>query len=99
VILNASVSIGIAVSVVYLIVFPKVLRVLSGEKIVVSQMLGSRYSMKAASTTEFTSEAAPPEQAPSKQQIAVGQDDPLPPQIESKIFQVQGLLRCIMNQR
>lgn len=44
-------SIGVSFSVLILIVLPKVRRVMSGETVVISAILGNRYSMSTAGTT------------------------------------------------
>lgn len=97
------VSIGVAGSVLVLIVWPKVNRVRSGEKVVVSGLLGSRYSMKIPSATEsrYESDRSMMESAPDlgkRERIQVNEDDPVPPGIETKILDMQGLFRRVTNQ-
>lgn len=114
-------SIGVAVCVLILIIWPKVNRVRSGDKVVVSSLLGSRFN---AQTTTFRenleSECSIPEQtslhgkecpttfsspitstpvtASARRRISVQKDDPVPQEIETKIFDVQGILRSISKQ-
>lgn len=78
-------------------------------------MLGSRYSMKQSTAeTRIDSEistvddAAPvshsfsvatPASNGIRRRIPVKRDDPIPTQIETQIFDVQGLLKNVMNKR
>ena len=89
-------------------------RVLSGEKVVVSKMLGSRYSIKQSSTEiqigSEISQAEPVNTAPETQRtgspstglrkrIQIREDEAMPTSIETQIFELQALLRCAMNKR
>lgn len=58
--LKSCVSIGVALAVLYIIVLPKILRALSGQEVIVSNILGSKLpnSSEATSTTNETKKSS-----------------------------------------
>lgn len=80
-----------------LIIVPKVRRVLSGEKIVVSNLLNARYSMSSSESKTMTEAPAPVVNLPpQKSQRSVFQpDEPLPKQVERNLVFVQNSVRRI----
>ena len=103
-------------SVLAVIVFPKVQRVMSGEKVVMSNMVGGRFSIhqrtheaswrqnnireRTTGDTEATEATAhrmqkPPHVSTESRKISLQTDDPLPPQVEGLLFDVQGVLRAV----
>lgn len=83
-------SIGSATSVLVLIVWPKIRRVLSGEKVVVSKLLGASYA-----TSSLTASTTTGEQYQIR--ITQGKDDPLPRHLEADIVVMEALLRDVTN--
>lgn len=92
-----------------MIVFPKVQRVLSGEKVVVSNMVGGRFSIQQQSAAEApwrqahhqhpetsadTATSTPRPHAISRK-VSLDKDDPLPQELEGLLFNVQNVLRGI----
>jgi hypothetical protein len=98
-------------SVLTMIVFPKVQRVLSGEKVVVSSMVGGRFSIQQQSadeapwrqahhhpeTTVDTTTVTPRPHALTRR-VSLDVDDPLPQELEGLLFNVQNVLRGITKQ-
>jgi hypothetical protein len=87
--LMSSCLIGPATSVLVLIVWPKIRRVLSGEKVVVSKLLGASYGTSSLTMTTFGEE--------SQRRITQAKDDPLPRHLEANIVVMEALLRDVKN--
>jgi hypothetical protein len=83
--------IGSATAVLVFIVWPKIQRVLSGEMVIVSKLLGSNFSSSSIST--------PPTGEQNQRRIILAVDDPLPRQLEADIIVMEALLRGITNAR
>jgi hypothetical protein len=106
VILQGGWSLLVPMSVLTMIVFPKVQRVLSGEKVVVSSMVGGRFSINQSAmeapwqqqtpieTTDTTSSTGQ-RPGPLLRKISLGVDDPLPQELEGLLFNVQNVLRGV----
>lgn len=73
-----------------LIVWPKIRRVLSGEKVVVSKLLGASYGTSSLTTTTTFGEE-------NQKRITQAKDDPLPRHLEGDIVVMEALLRDISN--
>jgi hypothetical protein len=85
--LRSSCIICVAMSVLVIIVWPKIRRVLSGEKVVVSGLLGSNLTSSAFSSPK----------AESRNRITVNKDDPIPKKIEAGILAMEELLQGVTN--
>jgi hypothetical protein len=108
VILQGGWSLLVPMSVLTMIVFPKVQRVLSGEKVVVSSMVGGRFSIHQSAmeapwqqqtpnetTTTDTTSSTGQRPGPLLRKISLGADDPLPQELEGLLFNVQNVLRGV----
>ena len=89
--LLSSCLIGSATSVLVLIVWPKIRRVLSGEKVVVSKLLGASYGTSSLTTTTTTFGEE------NQRRITQAKDDPLPRHLEADIVVMEALLRDVSN--
>jgi len=89
-----------------IIIWPKIHRVLSGEKVVVSTLLGSRFSTSTKAPSSSSDDAQTGAEMPviqvfgkNRQQpekrIKLKKDDPLPTTVETKILDVQSILRGV----
>jgi hypothetical protein len=87
--LLSSCLIGSATSVLVLIVWPKIRRVLSGEKVVLSKLLGASYGTSSLTTTTL--------EGGNQRRITQAKDDPLPRHLEADIVVMEALLRDISN--
>jgi hypothetical protein len=85
----SSCLIGPATSVLVLIVWPKIRRVLSGEKVIVSKLLGASYGTSSMTMTSFGEE--------SQRRITQAKDDPLPQHLEADIVVMEALLREVKD--
>jgi hypothetical protein len=72
-----------------LIVWPKIRRVLSGEKVVVSKLLGSSFGTSSLSSTTTGEE--------NQRRITQAKDAPLPRRLEADIVVTEALLRDVTN--
>lgn len=72
-----------------LIVWPKIRRVLSGEKVVMSKLLGASYGTSSLTSTTYGEE--------NQRRITQAKDDPLPRHLEADIVVMEALLRDISN--
>jgi len=77
-------------------VLPKVRRVLSGEKVVVSNLLATKFSMGTISTASAESENTPAGRQ-YQQRIIVRKNDPMPRIIETQVYEMEGLLGKVDN--
>jgi hypothetical protein len=107
--LDSSCAIGIACSVLSLIIHPKIARVRSGDKVVVSSLLGSKFLYNASPGEEsyggFVQQRNSQEKMHtldesstsngSDPRIVLCQDQPMPSHIEQKMLDVQSTLRSI----
>jgi hypothetical protein len=107
--LDSSCAIGIAGSVLSLIIRPKIVRVRSGDKVVVSNLLGSKFLYNSSPMEESYSGLVQQRNSQEKlqtlkessisngsdQRIRLRQDEPMPPHIERKILDVQSTFRSI----
>jgi hypothetical protein len=99
--LLSCVSVGVPGTVLYVIIWPKVRRVLSGDKVVVSSLLGSKYSGTQMSAEPLIKDNSLQQGSPApanKPLIQIRPDDPIPSHIEKQIFALQGILRHATNQ-
>jgi hypothetical protein len=98
----------VPMSVLTMIVFPKVQRVLSGEKVVVSSMVGGRFSIHQQSAdeapwrqahhhpeTSVDTTASTPRPHALTRRVSLDVDDPLPQELEGLLFNVQNVVRGI----
>jgi hypothetical protein len=83
-------------SVLIIVVLPKIRRVLSGEKVVVTNVLAAKYANSGTSSEDPHS--------PSGQQrylvaapLQLKKDDPMPRELETRLYDMQGLLRTVTN--
>jgi hypothetical protein len=83
---------GISVSALVIIVWPKIRRVMSGEKVVISRLLGT------TPETKFTLAGQNPSvQNSNSSTTTVKRDDPIPVEVESGILAMEVLLRGVAN--
>jgi hypothetical protein len=81
-----------------IIILPKIQRVWSGEKVVMTAVLGSRFSDK-NSTQNVINEGTPPiitdkdEEKLSSKKVWLEEGDPLPRTMEEHVFTLSNLLR------
>ena len=89
-------SIGISTLVLVILVLPKIKRVSSGEKVIVTNLLANTFRRGTDSTTlTHPAESQSTFNTGGRQfqdRIIVKKDDPLPPSIEAQVFEVQDLL-------
>jgi len=86
-------GIGVSMLVLTILVLPKIKRVLSGEKVVISNVLAGKYGRR-------NSSSALESQSTFQQfqdRIVVKKDDPLPRSIETQVYEIQSLLSEIDN--
>jgi hypothetical protein len=102
---------GVALSILLLIVWPKLQRVLSGEQVVMSKLLDSRFSASKATFVESTVSIVVADNdnnnnsinnlegkvvvTVSQRRKAISLNEPLPSNIEQDILGVQNLLRDV----
>lgn len=110
--LRSFLSIGVAVCVLFFIVWPKVYRVLNGEKVVMSNYLATELRNASVSITDdhhtgstpstrFTSRREKKTSLTSSNndlfRIYIKKDDPLPASVASKIVESESLLREVTD--
>lgn len=93
-------SLGFSVTLLTFIIVPKIRRVMSGEKVVISNILGSRFNRAPPSNTssEGTHEneiVACNGQLHSLSRIPVGEYDPLPSFIEKNVMDLETVCRQV----
>ena len=97
---NVGISITIATCVQFIVVWPKIKRVLSGEKIVVGNVLGNKFSVANQYSPHFMGSAPSAGTVmgegssgrSEESHILVRDGDPVPSKIEKQIHQLQLLL-------
>jgi hypothetical protein len=77
-----------------IIVWPKVRRVLSGEKVVISMLLGANMTTPESKFTLAGQNAI----VQNSNRITVNRDDPIPMEVESGILAMEELLRGVANE-
>jgi len=100
--LQSTLSIGVAVTLLVVVILPSIRRVLSGEKIVISKMLGARYGAGRVSATgqQNTGMTTPTRASfllPPSGPILVGKGDPVPDAIAERVLRVQDALQSATN--
>lgn len=97
--LQAALFIGIASSVLLLVVWPKLQRVLNGEKVVMSKLLDCRFSASETLQQGASSSHDDQIQTPTNgyRRRAIALNEPLPSSIEGHILGAQNLLRDISS--
>jgi hypothetical protein len=100
--LRSSCSIGVAVSLLVLIVWPKIRRVRSGEKVVMSRLLDaargvSRTAAVGEPEPKFTV-AGQKATVQLRNRITVNIDDPIPKEVETGILAMEELFRGVTNE-
>lgn len=99
-------SIGVAASVMLIIVRPKMHRVLSGEVVVVSTLLGARFSANRSTQVPSSSHEETETETPvniggkvhqPEKRIRLKKGDPLPSNVETRILDVQSTLRSVTD--
>lgn len=78
-----------------MIVLPKVLRVMSGEKVVVTTALGAQMPLSGHGGTNGHAVSGLDYQSPAVQPIKLKEDDPLPESVERHLIDLQQLLRRV----
>jgi hypothetical protein len=103
--LRSSCSIGVSVSVLVIIVWPKIRRVRSGEKVVISGLLGATRFSTPSSTPSNTAagELESPRAgqnaiAQNRNRVSVNRGDPMPKELETGILAMGELLRSVTNE-
>lgn len=94
-------SIILAALVVFLLVWPKIQRVRSGEKVVMSTLLGSRYSATSMTSMESAQEEILCDHelasGSSKSSIVLRENDPIPPSVEKSAMELHSTLQRLME--
>lgn len=89
-------SIAVPMSVLSMVVFPKVRRVLSGEKVVLSSVLEGKFSVH-QQTISLEGLSRPNAISKESRKVSLREDDPLPSQVEALLFNVQRELHGATN--
>jgi hypothetical protein len=92
--LRSSFSIGISVSVLVIVIWPKIRRVLSCEKVVISRLLGNTM---ATPESKFTLAGQNAILQNSNRITTVKRDDPIPVEVEIGILAMEERLRGVAN--
>ena len=93
-------SYGVALSVLIFFIWPKIQRVMSGEKVVVTNILSARFDSMARQSTEH-SESGDRQSTGTYtigETIKVGKDDPIPRSVETRVLVLQDVLREITEE-
>jgi hypothetical protein len=85
---------GISVSVLVIIIWPKIRRVQSGEKIVMTRLLGGNMPTP---ESKFTLAGQNASVQNSNRITTVKRDDPIPVEVESSILAMEELMRGVAN--
>ena len=102
VILSALVYFGLAMITLVLLIWPKVGRVLFGGKIVMSHLLGSKIDVVSSSESKVSTISSPVSAfttTAGTNSLTLKTGDPLPGNVERKIFNVSTLLKSTLNKR
>lgn len=106
VLLYAICSLIVPMTILAVVVYPKVQRVLSGEKVVISSALEGKFSMRrrggilphtSSETCSSIRPTRPPAITTENRRISLQDDDPLPVQVESLLFNVQRVLHTVTD--
>jgi hypothetical protein len=84
-------------SVLIILVLPKIRRVLSGEKVVVTNALAARYANSGSSSEDALSHSDRPRYLVGAP-LQLKKDDPMPRELETHLYDLQGLLRTVTKQ-
>lgn len=96
---------GISMVILVMLVWPKIARVMSGEKVVISSLLNASFSsssLYSSQTREFASldqAGLPVDKGPNcfRSRITIQKDDPLPRQLEGDICAAEEILRRVTS--
>ncbi len=103
--MHGFVSLGVASAVLILIIWPKVLRVRSGEKVVISNMLGSKFGKNSTSETssrptdDQDMTLVPHDTSTPTENVRLcwREHEVLPKHIEQQIYDLQVFLRTVTH--
>jgi hypothetical protein len=86
-------SVGFALTTTLLIVYPKISRVKSGEKVVISNILGARVSKELPSLQTSSDHDNRPSEAPvvAEDRVPLRESDPLPSFMEKDIMELESV--------
>ncbi|EEC47275.1 predicted protein [Phaeodactylum tricornutum CCAP 1055/1] len=98
--LRALLTIGCSMAVLIIVVFPKMKRVLSGEKVILTNVLAARYDRSSSNRASATH--SPSSRRPTvflaKEPVKLQKDDAMPPEMETYVLDLQTLLRSVSDQ-
>jgi hypothetical protein len=96
--LRSLLSIGIAMTVIIVMILPKLRRVWSGEKVVLTTVLDARYkpgSTPSAGGTRCTHEDKASVVTAAEERIRLKEGDPLPYPVEQQVLRLYDVLRTV----
>jgi hypothetical protein len=93
--LRSFLSIGIAMTVLVILIWPKLRRVWSGEKVVLTTVLDARFKAPGVANTPTDLRRTNAQEDPTEDRIHLKEGDPLPRAIEQQVLRLHDVLRTV----